>query len=1129
MNKFSENNRPQKKGQVFYSESGSRWEKILWGLKIISVFTLVLIIIVAFTLFSKDNTLLPSIVKKEELYKKILQPDFPTTIPTNQNKNFDFNRQKIKGGLTFKYGNRPGTTPVKADSLTGNIRAGFYVNWDPQAYYSLITNIDKMNMVFTEWAFIADNSDSLDIDIDYKVLDSLRVHKVPIIVMVSNYYNQEWNGENLDKIFSSRDSQFRLIKNIVTLLDSNKFAGVNIDFESLKEGSAEKLLNFMKMLYTELHSRHYIVTQDVDPFNESYNLQKLEQYNDYIVVMAYDQHDESSVEGPIADEKWFEGALQHTMSYVQPDKIICGIAAYGYDWPKGYAGSEITYLESLGTANESEGVIVFDQSGYNLHYQYYDDNDKEHNVFFTDAVTNYNQIRSTIRYGIAGYAVWRLGAEDTRLWHFYNKDLSSPDKIKNDIDFSLFKTSAYLSDIDYEGDGEILEVISEPHEGKINITLDSTTYLIKDQKYLELPLAFLIKRMGRGVKQMILTFDDGPDPEYTPQILDILKEKNVKAAFFVVGLNAENNIPIIKRIYDEGHEIGNHTFTHPNIAEINEERANLELNATRRIIESVTSHSTVLFRPPYNADSEPQFLQEIIPVNIARKSNYYTVGESIDPTDWDKDATADSIFVRVVREQNNGSIILLHDAGGNRKETVKALPRIIDYFRSNGYNFISISDLLNVNRDKLMPPLQDKQDVTLSKINYFIVSILYYSSRALFAIFVLAIVLSIIRILFIGLLALRQKGRSIIEKNTLFDELPFVSIIVPAHNEEVNCVKTVNNLLKLDYPRYEICIVDDGSTDSTRSLLEINFSGNSMTKIFTKPNGGKASALNYGILHANGEILVCIDADTQLDKYALRNLVKYFVDKNVGAVAGNVKVGNEINLLTRLQSIEYTISQNFDRRTFDLLNCITVIPGAIGAFRKELVENAGMFTTDTLAEDCDLTIRLLKTGYVVRYSEEAFAYTEAPEKIKMFIKQRFRWTYGISQSLWKHKNALFNRSFGNLGKIGLPNILIFQIIMPLISPIADLFMIFSLFAGTSQSFFVYYAVFLFTDALVAIIAFRLEKQPMGKLWLLIAQRFIYRQIMYYIVVKAVVTAAKGSMMSWGIIKRTGSVRISEQN
>jgi cellulose synthase/poly-beta-1,6-N-acetylglucosamine synthase-like glycosyltransferase len=365
-----------------------------------------------------------------------------------------------------------------------------------------------------------------------------------------------------------------------------------------------------------------------------------------------------------------------------------------------------------------------------------------------------------------------------------------------------------------------------------------------------------------------------------------------------------------------------------------------------------------------------------------------------------------------------------------------------------------------------------------------------------------------------------------------------VTIIVPAYNESVNAVNTIHNLLLQDYPALKIVFVDDGSKDNTFELVHNAFFGNPSVMVLTKPNGGKASALNTGIAMANSEYVVCIDADTQLKQDAVSQMMKYFTaaftgkdgkPQTVGAVAGNVKVGNERNMLTRWQSIEYITAQNFDRRAFDLVNGIMVVPGAIGAFRKDAIEAAGGFTTDTLAEDCDLTIRILKAGYTIRNCAEAIAITEAPETIKQFMKQRFRWSYGIMQSFFKHREACFNPKYKGLGMLALPNILLFQVMLPILSPFADLMLLYSLIWSSNQPgnfmhTLFFYMLFLLVDVFVSVFAFSFENEKKRKLIWLVPQRFVYRQLMYVVLFKALRKAIKGESQGWGVLVRTGNVQ-----
>ncbi len=1105
---------------IFFSPTGRRWTQFVWLARLLGFFAVLTVIVALVAVARKTTTVLPKLVNPNEVYKRVLNHDDPLILTSKQNAQFQ-NAARLLARLDSLRHARH--VAVSRGPLGGEIRAGFYVNWDAESYSSLRKNIDRMNMVFPEWLFVADSVDTVVPEIDIAALDLMRRHGVRICPMVSNYFNERWNGANVHRIIESPERRLRFVRSILNVLDQNRMQGVNIDFEDLNEKSDEHLVAFQKELYDEVHRRGYLVTQDIPPYNADYDPRKLERYNDYLVVMAYDQHSSTGSAGPVAEHGWVESIVDRITEVIPPEKLILGLPGYGYDWPSGSEGNDVTYQEALVTAAESEGKITFDPTDYNLSFTYSDDNDSLHTVWFTDAATAFNEMRTASRYGVGGFALWRLGSEDPRLWRFYAKDVSDSGLAHAPFDADSLRTSASSTNVDFIGEGEILDLVASPEPGKIDVKFDPKENFITGQEYVDLPSSYVIKRFGKADRKAVLTFDDGPDAAYTPRILDILSEERVPAAFFLIGVNAENNVQLVKRIYDEGHEIGNHTFTHPNLAEVSSERTELELNATRRIIESLTGHTTFLFRPPYNADSEPQTSEELVPVEEAKQDRYLTVGESIDPEDWQKSISADTILGRIIAQQNLGSIILLHDAGGDRSQTVEALPRIIRYFRDQGYTFTTVSGLIGKTRDEVMPPLALATDRDIAEANWWIVEGVYWGTHLLFALFLVGIVLSIGRMVAMGVLAsLQRKAASRDGVAALPGDL-LVSIIVPAYNEEVDAVKTVDTLLKTRYPSVEVVFVDDGSRDRTYALVKDAFAADPRVSVLTKSNGGKATALNHGIQKAAGEYVLCVDADTNLDVDAVGIMMKYFADPSVGAVAGNVKVGNEEGLITGWQAIEYITSQNLDRRAFDLLNCITIVPGAIGLFKKDAIHRAGGFTDDTLAEDCDLTIRLLRSGFKVRYASTAIARTEAPETLRMFFKQRFRWSFGIMQSLWKHRDALFNPEYGSLGLVALPNALLFQIIMPFFSPLADLAMLLAILTGNGLQVLGYYLVFLLADAIGGIVAFSFERERIGRLWLLIPQRFSYRQMMYWVLFKSMGAALRGQLVGWGVLKRTGRV------
>lgn len=1126
--------------QIFQTETKRRWNTFTWVSRSFFLVFIITIICVAFTLSSVQYPNLPYINTNGPLTAKQLEK----LKKSQQYKNFSIEKsklQKIKKDREKRIQARHGDNK--------RINMAFYVSWAGtvgKTLPDLKRNIGHLDMVATESFFL--NGDSIVDKADTAALSVIHAGKKTAIAVVSNFNKDHWDGNAVKRLLNDLPAQQKLIYNLISITKKYGYKGINIDFEELNLENRDSFNAFMKNLYSQFHAEKLIVSQDISPENDDYSPEVLQHYNDYIVLMAYDQHSEESNAGDISHQEWVEEKLDDICSKMDANKVILALACYGYDWPEKSIGKPVTYETAMTLAVNYKSRVNFDPASANLNFSYQDANGINHQVYFTDAATNFNLIRKADDWDIAGIALWRLGSEDKRLWQFISKDLSLDSLKKKPLDLRKISPLT-MGGIAYLGDGEILDLISTPNPGAVRFAVNKDDFTIANQQYMRLPTQYVIKRFGEADKKIALTFDDGPDPVYTPQVLNILKRENVPGCFFVVGIMAEKNMDLLKQEYDEGYEIGNHTFFHPDMSSIGPRRVKFELNATRRLIEAVTGHSTILFRAPFNADAEPENTSEILPVAQSRKENYINIGESIDPEDWEPGKTADQIFNAVVKQQGNGNIILLHDAGGNREATVAALPKIIKYFKQKGYTFTTVGDLMGKKKSELMPAIKSSANSGfLGSGDYFFINFFYYGNLILNIIFSVAIVLAILRTIFIAYLAIRQRKRSARNAYKLLENpSEKVSIIIPAYNEEITAIQTINSLLKTTYPNFELIFVDDGSKDKTFEIINEHFGNDPQVKVYRKENGGKASALNFGITKASAEFIICIDADTQLKTDAVTELMRYFYSPKIAAVAGTVKVGNADNLITKWQSIEYITAQNMDRRAFDLLNTITVVPGAIGAFRKNVVLEVGGFTIDTLAEDCDLTMRILKAGYKVKNCNTAIAYTEAPETVNMLLKQRFRWSFGVMQSFWKNRKTLLNKKYGYFGMVGMPNILIYQIILPLFSPLADLFMLVSLISGLfslsainnltltgfsgilslhngfGQVLF-YYLIFIFVDMIFAGIAFKMENEKFKNLLYIFPQRFFWRQLMYLVLFRSFRKAIKGELETWGTLKRTGNVK-----
>jgi cellulose synthase/poly-beta-1,6-N-acetylglucosamine synthase-like glycosyltransferase/peptidoglycan/xylan/chitin deacetylase (PgdA/CDA1 family) len=1029
----------------------------------------------------------------------------------------------------------PPTVPAPIVPATRPLSVGFFINWDESSYESLKRNLDHLDWVVAEWSHLQEGPNPLATDVHIPALNWIRLTRpeVRVLPMVQNVFNEKWQGDLLARTIADEPHRQNLIRLLTAFVEDNKFAGLCVDFEEPPPAAQANLLTFMQELHTTFAAKNLLVVQAV-PFDDAaWNYKAYSAATDYLILMAYDQHWTGSDAGPVAAQDWFEQKLIARMRELNASKTIIALGNYGYNWNDANTeADEVTFQEALISARESDATPSFDPASRNPYFEYDEEDNSHHKVWFLDAVTAYNQMRAASGYKPAGFGIWRLGSEDPSVWSILGTQISSPD---------VLRSINYGYEVDFEGNGELLRVMSRPQKGARDLDMDAASGFIKSEKFTALPSSYVVQRTGDRPGLLALTFDDGPDPRWTPAILDILKQENVPATFFIIGKNGQAYPELVRRVVDEGHEIGNHSFTHPNLGEIPLSLTELELNATQRLIESEVGRSTVLFRPPYFGDAEADKPQEVEPALVAQRLGYIMVGVRIDPDDWQLPVTADQIVQRTIdratdsNPETRGEIILLHDSGGDRSATIAALPRLIHELKARGFRFVAVSDLAGLSRDQVMPVIPPNQRV-FTRADAVMFFFLSTGGWILQWVFLIGILLGLARLLFVGSLALaqwlRSRRRERIHAGS--DYVPFVSILVPAYNEELVIANTIHSLLASDYSRYEIIVVDDGSQDGTSKVVADNFGGDERVRLLTVANAGKAAALNTGLRHARGEIVIALDADTLFAPQTVGALARRFYDKTLGAIAGNAKVGNRVNLVTRWQALEYITSQNMDRRAFASLNCITVVPGAVGAWRKDLLDEVGGFPSDTLAEDQDLTLRIRRLGYHIGYEETAIAWTEAPHNLRALAKQRFRWAYGTLQCMWKHRDALFRSRYGALGFVAMPNVWIFQILFSLISPVMDLMLIYVLVANaidrwqqptgyTStnlQQVFLYYALFLAIDWVSAGFAFMLDRRERWSLlWWLFLQRFCYRQVMYSVMIKSVAMAIRGPVVGWGKLER----------
>jgi len=1043
-----------------------------------------------------------------------------------------------------------GKIPASYDPL----RAAFYVSYDANSLATLRKHYKDLDLVVPEELHAVTPDGGLTI-VDYErymdvqaspeeAVSIIREDKLnqwmrsanvelPIMGMLNNYDGQNWRIPEMVQLLADPKARARLVRDTVQYAIESREAGIVVDFEEVPQKTEQHLREFIAELGPALHAVGLKIMISLPAQDDTFDYGFYGKQCDAVVIMNYDQHWPTSGPGPIASQEWFMDNLNDLLKVIPAQKMIVGVANYGYDWPEPNKTShptakDLSVQEALLHAYESEAQVELDPGSLNPHYSYSDDSDRVHQVWFLDAVTAYNQMRAAERLGVQGTALWRLGTSDSSIWKIW--DATRPD----DAIREKLKDVSPGPDLILEGNGDIWKIADKQKRGVRSYTYDPKMDLLTAETYVSYPLSYEIDQLGAAHKKLAISFDDGPDPKWTPKILDVLKEKNVPACFFVIGEEAAKSPGILRREYAEGHSIGNHTYTHPVLDDTSPTKLRWELNITQRLIESTLGVKSILFRPPYGIDHQPEYAEEVAQLPIAQDMGYLIVGQKIDPHDWrqpyGKQVPAQEIIDDVVRQAGTGNIILFHDGGGDRSQTLAALPKIIDELRARGYEFVSVPELVNKTRAEVMVPLSGKEWLE-AKADGFIFGLYHWLSISIAYIFVLGIVLVSGRALVIGILALIEKMRPAHEKAA--DPLPGVTVLIPAYNEQGVILQTITSVLAADYPAMHVIVVNDGSSDETGMLLDAHFGDDSRVQIIHQVNRGKAAALNNAIGHARTEIVVTIDADTEIEPDAIRQLVRHFEDPQTGAVAGNVKVGNRSRWLTRWQALEYITSQNMEKRAFDLLNCITVVPGALGAWRKEAIAAAGGITADTVAEDADLTIAIRRLGWRVSYEETAIAWTEAPETANVLIRQRFRWTFGTLQSFWKHRDTLFRPRYGTLGWIALPSIFVFQLVLPLVSPLIDLIFLGSIALWSMMKLHVpfvpqgetvttslersilFFLGFLLIDVLTCVVAFALEREEDWTLLIpVLLQRFYYRQLMYVVLFRSVKEAVSGRPVGW---------------
>jgi peptidoglycan/xylan/chitin deacetylase (PgdA/CDA1 family)/spore germination protein YaaH/drug/metabolite transporter superfamily protein YnfA len=896
--------------------------------------------------------------------------------------------------------------------------------------------------------------------IDVKRSDTALVHAQlhgdHAVAVVTNYDGNDFNGARADAMIRSADARKRFAAAVADEVTRRGWDGVLLDLENLSPGDRAGYPLLLRELRHTL-GRHILdVAVPAVPGNDvrGYDMGRIAAVADRVVWMAYDQHDNTGDPGPIAATPWVREGLTQAERWIPKSKLLLGVASYGYVWSGPGQGKALTVAAAQAIAAQPGANARWDTTAGEWHVTTADGRE----LWYPDARSFADRAKLAADEGLAGVALWRVGSEEvTTLDHLPAPVVKYPTR----------------------------------ERGRRVTQVDAT-----------------------GV--VALTFDDGPDPVWTPAVLRVLRQEHVPATFFVIGKSVQAHPDVLRQVVRDGHVIGNHTFSHRDLNHAPDWRAEAEILGTGAVIETTVGLKPVLYRSPYGGGDI---------TTAGARATRLAISLGVRPVSWNNDSHdwrqpgTDAIVSTVLGAATQRAVVLLHDGGGDRSQTLAALPRIIHDLRARGYLFTT-ADALDAS---IRSPYADRSDVAAKARGVGIVAFIRLQlalHRDGMWLLNLIIAASLLRILLTGGFALGHwaRRRSSRPMGRPGVALPSVTVIIPARNEERVIGKALAAINGLRIRPSQVMVVDDGSTDAT--VEQVRARG---VTVVTQPHRGKAWALNRGLLDARGDVVVVLDADTILEPDFLDRVLPHFADPDVAAVAGNVKVGNRRRLLAKLQAVEYITSLNLDRRAQAALNVVSVVPGAAGAFRRAALVDIGGYPDETLVEDMDLTVTLLRAGWRVPYEPRAVAHTEAPEHVMDVIRQRRRWSFGTLQVVHKHRAAMFEPRSGRIGLIGLPWLLVAQILLPILGPVIDLYVLWMLLSGHLQDAGAMALGAVATDLLLIAMGLLMDGERKRFLLLAPLMRVLWRPLQLVAVMLSVQRWLHGTAESWRRVPRYNTV------
>ena len=1138
---------------IFEDPTQNRWKKTLYVA--FTVITLIWIVFLAFLIpeFLIDTKFLnPNLLTKEEIVnlskKNIGMGSFIESgeINTKNEKQLEIEEfiSKIKKLPIFIR---------KSFIHTASIRQR-----DSHDLNDLALHSKQLDLVFIDWLSLWPDC-QINESIDWNIFEILNKNHVPVFPSFSSSKNEKLF---FDAIKNKSQSKC-LISWLKEKIKNRSVKWINIDIKNIEQSETDFYSDWLANLVKSFHEDGLYVSVNVPLNNLAFDYQSLGVIADIVIIKAFDENYQEWKPWPIAWKYWLEENIHKLSKIIPAKKTLVALWQYSYDWniTTESLPEPRDFEKTIQLAKNINASIKFDEKSWNYNFIYKASDESYHEVWFLDAISTWNQYLSVKQKNLYGISLWQIWNEDKSMWNFIPKkpvfsndqllcknehvwtkeikwlseypllkikpisfavlpEIKTGDQIENissDFDPNTLNILPSFKKIDFDWSWKMFKIINLQEDGKRELSISWKT--ISFSKYEKLPEKLKISRLGENKsKTIVLTFNSGPNKKESKKILSILKKYKINATFFLDDKKIEENPDVILATYNDWHILWNYSL----FSDIWESQHSNKLIESQKTLKYISNHWTFLVRIPNNInDYAFQNPDEMKILHNISNLGYIFVGADIDSRDFESSWNLAKDIISKLNK-NSSNIISMDEIWKNNIQTAQTLDKFIPLALKQWYNFISLNDMLWVSKETIMPRISTFERFTILR-SIFLKDLSTWIWNFVAIFFIVSTVISVSRILFISLFVIKSKNKHQ-KKFYSGDFYAPATILVPAYNEEKVIEKTVLWLLESDYPNFEILVIDDWSKDETAERVKKLTKKYKNVRLISKKNEGKSVALNLGFKEARYEYIITIDADTIVLPKTVHYIMQPFADSRVDAVCGNILVGNVKNILTAFQEVEYVTSQNFDRRAFDALNCISVVPGATGAWKKQKVLEIGWYSSDTLVEDADLTLTLLENWWNIVFAPLAKSVTEAPEKVQPLFKQRFRWSYWTFQCFWKHRKTFWKWP---LWIIALPNMLLFWLIFPMFSPIWDLVLILAIFIGDPKTIFVGFISFLMMDIVTSWTAYALEKKSITHFWVILIQRFFYRQFMYFVTFKSIEAALRWGKHGWNKLERKWSVKISE--